>query len=97
MYKKHLCITVGPEVSLIKRILAETFVGGLICVAPNLLTVESERSNYTQVLCEFCVPKNSFHMLPRVLKAYFESLEIAFYRRISFSVRNHVSDVILGL
>ena len=43
-----------------------------------LLTLELERSNYTQVLCEFCVPKNSFHMLPRVLKAYFESLEIAF-------------------
>ena len=31
-----------------------------------------------QVLCEFCAPKNSFHMMPRVLKAYFESLEIAF-------------------
>ena len=61
-----------------KRILAETFVGELICVAPNLLTVKSERSNYTQVRREFCVPKNSFHMLPRVLKAYFESLEIAF-------------------
>ena len=61
------------------------------------LTVEAERSNYTQVLREFCVAKNSFHMLPRVLKAYFESLEIAFYRIISFSVRNHVSDVILGL
>ena len=78
MYKKHLCITVGPEVSLIKRILAETFVGGLICVARNLLTVEKERSNYTQVLCEFCVPKNSFHKLPRVLKVHFERLEIAF-------------------
>ena len=60
-------------------------------------TVESERSNYTQVLCEFCVPKNSFHMLPRVLKAYLESLEIAFSRGMSFSVKNHVSDVILGL
>ena len=54
-------------------------VGGLmICVAPNLLTVDKERSNYTQVLCEFYVPKNSFHMLPRVLKVYFESLDIAF-------------------
>ena len=61
-----------------ERILAETFAGGMICVAPNLLTVEAERSNYTQMLSEFCVPKNSFHMLPRVLKAYFESLEIAF-------------------
>ena len=30
-----------------KRILAETVVGGLICVAPNLLSVKSERSNYT--------------------------------------------------
>ena len=50
----------------------------MICVAPNLLTLKSERSNYTQVLREFCVAKNSFHMLPRVLKAYFESLEIAF-------------------
>ena len=62
-----------------------------------LLTVELERSNYTQVLCEFCVPKNLFHMLPRVLKAYFESIEIAFQRRMSFFVRNRVSDVILGL
>ena len=35
-------------------------------------------SNYTQVLCEFYVPKNLFHMLPRVLKAYFESLDTAF-------------------
>ena len=61
-----------------KRILGETFVAGMICVALNLFTVESERSNYTQVLCEFCIPKNSFHVLPRVLKAYFESLEIAF-------------------
>ena len=51
--------------------------------------LESERSNYTQLLCEFCVPKNSFHMLPRVLKAYFESLdmlEIAFKSAMSFSV-----------
>ena len=74
----HLCITVGLEVAWIKRILAETFAGGLICVAPNLLTVGKERSNYPQVLCEFCVPKNSLHMWPRVLKACFESLEIAF-------------------
>ena len=78
MYMKHLCITVGLEITHIKRILAETFIGGLFYVAPNLLTVEKERSNYTQVLCEFCVPKNSFHMLPRVLKVYFEGLEIAF-------------------
>ena len=78
MYMKHLCITVGLEIAQIKRILAETFVEELICVAPNLLTLKSERSNYTQVLREFCVPKNSFHMLPTVLKAYFESLEIAF-------------------
>ena len=69
MYVKHLCITVGLEIAEIKPILPETFVGGLICVAPNLLTLKSERSNYTQVLREFCVPKNSFHMLPRVLKA----------------------------
>ena len=47
-------------------------------MAPNLLTVEAEKSNYTQVLSEFCVAKNSFDMLPTVLKAYFESLEIAF-------------------
>ena len=47
MYIKHLCITLGLEIALIKRILAETFVGGLICVAPNLLSVKSERSNYT--------------------------------------------------
>ena len=78
MYVKDLCIIVGLKIALIKRILAETFVGGLICVAPNLFTVKSERSNYTQVLLEFFVDKNSFHMLPRVLKAYFESLEIAF-------------------
>ena len=61
-----------------KCILAETFVEGLICVAPNLLTLKSERSNYTQGLREFCVSKNSFHMLLRVLKTYFESLEISF-------------------
>ena len=78
--------------------MAETFVEGMIiCVAPNVLTVESERSNYSQVLCEFYVPKNLFHMLPRVLKVYLESLDIAFYRRMSFSVRNQVSDVILGI
>ena len=40
----------------------------LICVAYNLLTVKSERSNYTQVLREFCVPKNSFRILPIVVK-----------------------------
>ena len=78
MYMKHLCITVGLEITHIKRILAETFIGRLFYVAPNLLTVEKERSNYTQVLCEFWVPKNSFHMLPRVLKVHFESLEIFF-------------------
>ena len=83
---KHLCITVGLEIALIKRILAETFVGELICVAPNLLNVKSESSNYTQVHCEFCVPKDPFHMLLRVLKAYFESFEIAFYCGMSFSV-----------
>ena len=38
----------------------------------------SERSNFTQVLPEFRVPINSFHVLPKVLKPYFESLEIAF-------------------
>ena len=54
--------------------LAKTFVGGLICVALKLLIVKSERSNYAQVLREFPVPKNSFHMSPRVLKAYFKSL-----------------------
>ena len=54
--------------------LAKTFVGGLICVALKLLIVKSERSNYAQVLHEFPVPKNSFHMSPRVLKAYFKSL-----------------------
>ena len=78
MYMKHLCITVGLEIAKIKRILAETFVGGLICVAPNLLTPKAERSNYTHVFREFCVPKNSFQLLPTVLKAYFERLEIAF-------------------
>ena len=54
--------------------LCGTFVGGLICVALKLLIVKSERSNYAQVLREFPVPKNSFHMSPRVLKAYFKSL-----------------------
>ena len=49
-----------------------------LCVAPNLKTVKSERSNFTQVLPEFRVPINSFHVLPKVLKPYFESLEIAF-------------------
>ena len=39
----------------------------------SLLTVKSERSNYTQVRREFYVPKNSFHMLPRVLKAYLKA------------------------
>ena len=47
-------------------------------VAPNLKTVKSERLNFTQVLPEFRVPINSFHVLPKVLKPYFESLEIAF-------------------
>ena len=78
MYMKHLCITVRLAIAKIKLILAETFVGELIYVAPNLLTFKPERSNYTEVRREFCVPKNSFHLLPRVLKAYFESLEIAF-------------------
>ena len=69
MYMKYLCITVGHELAKIKRILADIFVGGSICVALNLLTLKLERSNYTQVPREFCVPKNSFHMLSRVLKA----------------------------
>ena len=58
-------------------------VGGLICVARNILTVEKERSNYTQVLCEFC--ENSFHMLPRVLKVYFE---INIIKEIKGDVKN---------
>ena len=43
MYMKHLYITVRLAIAKIKRILAETFVGELICVAPNLLTIKSER------------------------------------------------------
>ena len=48
---------------------------------PNLLTVKLEKSNFTLVLPEFRFPKNSFHMLPKVLKSYFESLKIAFNLR----------------
>ena len=48
-----------------------------LCFAPNLKPVKSERSNFTQVLSEFRVPKNSFHVLPKVLKTLFESLENA--------------------
>ena len=62
----------------------ETSVWELICVALNLLTVKSERSNNTQVLREFCVPKNSFHMLPKVLKADFKNLEIRFHVEFPF-------------
>ena len=58
MYMKHLRITVGLEIASIKRILAETFVAELICVAPNLLSVKSERSNYT-FKCTGCF-KSSF-------------------------------------
>ena len=74
MSMKHVCITVGLEIAF----------GCNIClsidlfVAPNLKTVMSERSNFTQVLPEFRVPINSFHVLPKVLKPYFKSLEIAF-------------------
>ena len=49
---------------------------GLVLVL--VLVVNANTLYYTQVLCEFCVPKNSFHMLPRVLKASSESLAIAF-------------------
>ena len=53
MYMKHLPINVGID----------------HCVAYNLLTVKSERSRYyTQVLREFCVPKNSFGILPIAVK-----------------------------
>ena len=44
---------------------------------PILITVKSDRSNFTQVPPEFPFPKNSFHMLPKVLNPYFESLKIA--------------------
>ena len=40
MYMKHLRITVRLEIASIKRILAETFVAELICVAPSLLPVK---------------------------------------------------------
>ena len=63
-----------PNVYKASMYLRGTFVGGLICVALKLLIVKSERSNYAQVLREFPVLKNSFHMSPRVLKAYFKSL-----------------------
>ena len=63
-----------PNVYKASMYLCGTFVGGLICVALKLLIVKSERSNYAQVLREFPVLKNSFHMSPRVLKAYFKSL-----------------------
>ena len=62
----------------------ETFVWELICVAPNLLTVKSERSNNTQVLREFRVPKSSFHMLPKVLKADSKNLEMRFLVEFPF-------------
>ena len=58
----------------------------LCVVAPNFKTVKSERSDFTQVLPEFRVPKNAFHVLPQALKSYIESLEIAFYCRMSFTV-----------
>ena len=38
------------------------------------------------VLPEFRVPINSFHVLPKVLKPYFESLEIAFSCGMSLAV-----------
>ena len=45
---------------------------------PNLITVKLEKSNFALVLPEFHFPKNSFHMLSKVLKSYFESLKVAF-------------------
>ena len=71
MYMKHLCITVRLAIAKIKRILAETFVGELIYVAPNLLTFKSERSNYSQVRREFCVPKNSFLYVAQSFESIF--------------------------
>ena len=47
-------------------------------VAPMLITVKSDRSNFTQVLPEFRFPKNSFRVLPKVFNPYFESLKITF-------------------
>ena len=55
-------------------------------VAPNRKAVKSERSNFTQVLPEFRFPINTFHVLPKVLKPYFESLEIDCSCGMSFAV-----------
>ena len=37
------------------------------------LNCQVRKVKYTQVRREFYVPKNSFHMLPRVLKAYLKA------------------------
>ena len=68
----HVCIIMGLAIAYITQILAEHLFECL-SVSPNLKPVKSERSNFTQVLSEFRVPKNSFHGLPLVLKTYFES------------------------
>jgi len=77
MSMKHLCMVVRLEFAKIKSILAKAFVWVFICVVPNLKTVQSEGSNSFQVLREFCILKNSFHVSPKVLIPYFESPEIA--------------------
>ena len=65
MYMKRLCITVGLEIAKIKRILAETFVAGLI-----FFRAEHRICQVTlKCSVNFAFPKFSFHMLLRVLKA----------------------------
>ena len=48
----------------------------------------SSRKGQISLKCsvDFAFPKFISYMLPRVLKGYFESLEIAFQRGMSFSV-----------
>ena len=57
--------------TLIKRILADTFVGGLICVAPNLLTLNLQ---YVSKLTERAVFNQLHeHMMANGIYPFFQS------------------------
>ena len=60
----HVCIIVELAIAYITQILAEHLSECGIVSRRTSNPFKSERSNFTQVLSEFRVPKNSFHGLP---------------------------------
>ena len=61
------------QLPILRRFWLNIYLNVELRVSLNFKPVKSERSNFTQVLSKFRVPKNSFHGLSKVLKTNFEN------------------------